>query len=371
MAYNGTIIIKDGQTGEALDFTKRILLVAPVLSKPSIVAELSLSAGPEDNLTGDILKTNKRTLKSYTATAAIGDKPAFAGATGQVVSKVSIPFTARQDNIVTDLQDVELIKTASGANDIVASDTANFMISWQEKDLNEGMEIVKTSATSNALYSSVAKVAASDLFATKPTGVQPTQPVVASAVLADYVSAINKGRRYLKIPSAILATDTDTRINFVRSAIAYLTNLGSPISVEQFYPYSINGIPLNDIRVITTYQGAINLNSKLVTTVLNLSNVGDSRNFNGLVSFIDTTPVYITNQLSIGISGYAVTSNRVLYRKPLNLSQIGTIKREAGAVVMEGGATKNVGPNEMLIQFDARVKLGALYFEEAFFIEEV
>lgn len=79
----------------------------------------------------------------------------------------------------------------------------------------------------------------------------------------------------------------------------------------------------------------------------------------------------MTSQANVGVAGYLVCSDRILYRKPLALSQIGTIKREAGSVVMEGGTTKNVGPNEMLVQFDARVKLAALYFEEAFFIEEV
>lgn len=129
MSYKTTVIIKDGSTGEALDFTKRILSVEPVLSKPSIVDQISISNGSEDALTGDILKDNKRTLKDYNATAAVGDKPAFAGATGQVVSKISVPFLRREDNIVTDNQDIELVKTATGSSDLVANATANFLLS--------------------------------------------------------------------------------------------------------------------------------------------------------------------------------------------------------------------------------------------------
>lgn len=370
MSYTTTVIIKDGSTGEALDFTKRILTVKPVLSKPSIIDQVAVSEGSEDALTGEILKDNKRTLKAYTATAAVGDAPAFTGATGQVVSRVTVPFVARQDNIITDNQDIELVKTASGSNDLVANASANFILSWKEKDLNEGLAAVKTKAETTPIYSSVAKVTTADLHATKPSGTQPTIPS-SGAVQNDYTNAITGGKRVVKVPKAILHAAKDTSLSFIRLAISYLTNIGSPISTETFYPFSINGIPLDRLRVITTYNGALGIDSSSVTTVINLNEPGTSRNFNGLVSFVDTVPVYVTSQAEVGTAGYLVCSDRILYRKPLALSQIGTIKREVGAVVMEGGTTKNVGPNQMLIQYDARVKLAPLYYEEAIFIVEV
>lgn len=156
----------------------------------------------------------------------------------------------------------------------------------------------------------------------------------------------------------------------IRAALGYLNEIGAPESPEALYPHSINGIPLNELVILSKYKYIVNIKDSLTTTVVNLNDPGTARNLNGLVAYIDTVRVVMTNQLATK-EAFKVLSSRVFARGLDPLTQyIGVINENASGtlVKIKDGSTRTVLASEILVIMESGRALATVYPEEIFTI---
>ena len=354
MAEINTVINIRLQNGELIALNKRIKEVAPVASQPSIIDEISQKSG-KGFWTGDLIKKVKRAQVESTAAGAVNGVGGFTGASSQNVHNVFIGKTYREDNIVFNEIDIMKLKEGKGG-DIVAQETGDFIITGRELDTKVLLAEAKTQATALKLHT------AFDAN-TKPTGVQPAQ---GGTDFATAVVAIRAGRRVVIIDN--LDAEIDTRIKSIRECVQYLNEMGTEGNAEKNYLFSINGHSLDTIKVLGRYRDIVKIKEKDTSNFINVSGAVQ-RNITGLVAYIDNlVKVLQTNQLPSS-TAYAVMTSRIIRRDLDSSNQyIGTI-RDSAAVVMKDGSTKNLKPNERLMQFFQGRTQAIVFAEEVFFID--
>ncbi len=359
-----TINLSDATTGELIPLGQQIKIVGSTLNIPSVLNEIAKPSG-RGAMPGWLLKKNKRTQTKQIERTALGSTSGFKGANAQVIDRVFVERITREDNIIVSRLDIAKLREGQGG-DIVAQETADFLLTARELDLKDLLGDVRTKAKAAKIYTSVANATANAIYATKPSGNQPT---LADNTIAKNIEAINGGLRIAQVDDAALAT-TDARIKLIRAIFGYANKLGSDASAEAFYPFSINGIPLNSLKVLTDYINCVAIKDSFTTTVINLNNPGDTRNLNGLVGFIDTVKVLITNQKNKD-DLYNIVSDRIIVRDMCEIvNYVGTIK-EGTSIILSDGTTKNVKPSEMVVQFESARLQGSYYHEEFWAIEKV
>lgn len=352
-----TINLRDSATGNTLDLTVRILETNPVLSQPSIINQVSSKTG--NGFTGGVvLKKSKRTQTEYSPATGGKITSGFVGASAQHVGRVMMEKKYRQDNIIFSKIDMAKLREGKGG-DLVVQEVGDFILTGQELDLKEMLELAQTEADAIKLFTAKDANGA-------PTGAQPAQ---ATNDTAGAIDAIKKGKR------SVIVTDLDAkpenRLNILTEILAYINSIGSNKSPESIYDYSINGIPLNQVFILTNYAGARNIKDSFTTAYIDMSNA-TTRSYNGVVGMIDTVPVLITNQIGAKVA-YHVMSKRVVGRDIDPESQyLGVMSQGDGrAVVLSDGTTVNVKPSEATIALEQGRVMGVKYFEEFFTVQEV
>lgn len=350
-----TINLRD-QSGQTLDLTVKILELAPTLNNPSAIDKLAKAIG-NGFTAGDIVKKSKRSQTKYTPANATDITSGFVGASAQSVSKVSIGKVYRQDNIIVSRVDLEKLKEGKGG-EMVAMEIADFILVGKELDLKELLEEVTTQSKSMKIYTAIDATGA-------PTGAQPAQ---SATDVASAITAVKGGRRH------VIATDlsVDNTLGLLRTGISYLNRLGAPKSAESLYPFSINGLPFNSIAVVTDYEHVSLIKDSFTRTVIDLSNPNTTLNFTGLVGYIDTVPVIMTNQLGVK-EAFKVMSVRSMVRTLDPVTQfLGVVSNGNGqAVKLANDTVVNVKPSEAVIALEQGRAMGAKYFEEVISIDEV
>ena len=175
---------------------------------------------------------------------------------------------------------------------------------------------------------------------------------------------------------AIIATDLDdpvkpdNRLNVIREGLFYLNRIGAPKSIEPLYAYSINGIPLGSIAILTDYEGASRIKDSFTTAFIDMNNAS-SRTYNGIVGLVDTVPVFITNQLGTKVGYHIMSKGRVIVRDlDPNVQYLGVVTQGNGmAVKLRDGTTVNVKPSEFVVALEQGRAMGVKYFEEFITIE--
>ncbi len=362
MSVNTTINIQD-QDGKLLDLSVMILEVKPVLSQPSVIDEISTPTG-QGFFTGDILKKNKRTQAELGAANLVGGVRDFVGATSQVVAKVSVNKVYRGDQIVVSRIDLAKLRQGKGG-DLVALDVADFILTGREKDAKEMLAAATTAADAMKIYTTVGTVNTGDLISVVPTGTQPTQTAATEAAA---LTALAGGKRSVTVTTAELAKE-GVRLALVRRAIQYLNQLGSAKSAEALYPFSINGLPLNSLRILSDYFNIVSIKDGISTNFISVTSEATMRTIAGLVGYIDGVKVIQTNQIG-ATDVYKVMSNRVIARDLDAQTQYLGVVKEATTVKMADGTVKAVGPSDMVVQLEQGRTQAPVYFEEIFTILE-
>lgn len=343
--------------GKLYPLNKMIKEVTPVAAQKSVIDEIATPSG-KGFYTGDILKMIKRPQVTSTAASARGQIGGFVGATSQELHSVFIGKTTREDNIVFNESDLLKLKEGKGGN-IIALEAGNFIITGRELDAHDLLEKLKSEAKNVKLFTAV------DSTTGLATGTQPTQ---STFDFASCIGLVQNGKRVFSIDESELDAEIDNRIKLVRECVQYLNEIGTPENLEgDLYPYSINGFQTSSIKVLSTYRNNLKLKEKDTQRFVNISGP-NSANITGIVGYIDNDIAILqTNQLGSDVF-YAIMTNRVIARD-LDPSQqyIGKV-RDSAAVVMKDGTTKNLKPNERLMQFLQARTQGIRYAEEAFFI---
>lgn len=213
------------------------------------------------------------------------------------------------------------------------------------------------------IYSSVDSTGA-------PTGNQPTQ---ADALFATALPALKSGKR------SVIATNlSDTNaILLVRAAISYLYTMGTVKNEGDgtLYPFSINGASLSQIAILTTYDKMPLLKDSITRTIIDISNPNTNININGIVAYIDSVPVIMTNQLGAKEAfKIMVTSGAPVLVRDLDpvTQYIGAVSQGNGqAIKLANGDVVNVKLSEVVCAMEQGRAMGVKYFEHIFTIKDV
>lgn len=344
------------QDGSLLDLTTKIVAVEPTLSQESAVDKVAKSVGA-GFMAGNIVKKSKRSQTEYAATTADKITSGFVGASAQTVQSYPLGKIYRQDNIIGSRIDYAKLKEGKGGN-MTAMEIADFILTGKELDLKALLAEGRTKSAAMKIYTAVDATGAA-------TGAQP------AATGTDAAAALVDIKAGLRNVTATDMNDTNT-MGLVRAAIGYLNKLGSAKSIETVYPWSINGLPLNKQAILTDYSHVSLLKDSFTRTVIDMSNPNAVLNFTGLVGFIDTVPVILTNQLDTK-EAFVITSTRAMLRDLDPESQfLGVVSQGNGqAVKLANDEVVNVKPSEVVVALEQGRILGTPYFEEMFFIKDV
>lgn len=343
------------QDGALIPLNEKIKEVRPVASQPSIIDEITQKSG-QGFYTGNVIKKVKRTQEDSKVAAALGGVGAFKEATSQNVHKVFINKFIREDNIVYNEADLKKLNEGKGV-DIVAAEAGDFIITGRELDVKLLLADAKTKATALKLFSVVDTN-------TNATG---AQPAASDGTFDKAIEAIKGGLRV--VPVTNFDEAVDTRLQLLRAVIQYLNEQGTDTSTEAKYPFAINGHDIATIKVITRYADAVAIKDKDTTNFINV-NGSTMRNITGMIGYIDNTvKVLLSNQIP-ATSKYVVATNRLAVRDlDASMQYIGKV-RDAAAVVIKGGTTVNLKPNERLLQFLQARTQGIVYEHEVFFLDQ-
>lgn len=347
-----TINILDNATGKAIDLASRVVEMVPTLSQPSVIDLLAKPSGA--GFTGGTgYKKSVRKQETYTPKSAGKITSGFVGASVQRIYSYNIDKKYTQDNIIASKIDYAKLSEGKGGMSI-AEEVGNFILTAKESDLKELFELATTKTKAMKIFSAEDATGA-------PTGVQASQ---GGTDYATGITAIGKGTRN------VVMTDLDetNTINAIRACLTYLNKLHTPTSAEPLYPHSVNGIPMNNLKILTTYENIHLIKDSATRTIIDLSNPNAMLNFTGIVAYVDTVPVIMTNQLD---SDFKVVSDRIFTRDLDPQSQyLGVASQGDGrAVKLADGTVENVKPSEMTVALEHGRAFGLKMHEEIFSIK--
>ncbi len=344
--------------GNLYPLNKTIKEVSAVASQPSAIDEVAKPIG-NGFKTGDILKKIKRAQVSSVAATKIGGVGGFAGASSQELHSVPVTKQSREDNIVYNEADLTKLGEAGRNIDLLAAEVADFIITGRELDLKELLAQAKTKSLAVKLHT------AFDATTGLPTGAQPAD---GDGTFAKAITAIQGGRRNVAV--ANFDENIGTRLNLVRECINYLHTLGTPKnSTEELYLYSINGHLMTNIKVLASYADNVKLKEEGTQRFISVAS-NTMANMTGIVGYIDNGVKVVSTAQMAKETKYVISTDRVFARDlDPNQQYIGKV-RDAAAVVMKDGSTKNLKPNERLLQFLQARTWAVRYPEEIFFLDQ-